>query len=382
MRYRSKQRGFTLVEMAIVVGILASVIVVGLEFAERQALMRKAAAEGEALGQFAVGMRGFMAAMQADPSKNPGAQRGVAFLRPPNCGGLPTNPDAGYVPCNFSGHEFGGSYQTTFSSDPATRSLEARTTFALPTFGKRASNRLLMADKLVAVALAQQAMPNNGTFFSAFANVAENATGPATPAEVLNPGGNAGRVVMVINNAPSNDIWLRTDGTNMMLANLNMDGWNLANAGDGRFLGTVQIDKGLVVGPDADVEFQNAIKATDVELTDIGEFASKGVYNAQSMDGPGPHTIAKPDCSKAGGSPGIYVAIQSTGGMDPSGARVDALYSAGARVEDADANWSVYPESTGVKFSLERNGLDLSFAKSVVNTSPDDMRMIAFTRCR
>lgn len=381
IKRRQQQQGYILIASLFGLAILASLIVMGARMADRHMLNTRADIEGEALSQFAVGLRGFVAQAQANPSLIPGgSQTGVSWLKSPSCGGLPGNPAEGHVPCNFEGQTFGRHYTTRLTRDPATNQIEARTSFIIPGQGNSKKRSILLADRLVLAALSQQSLPNNGMFYTAYANVPANANGPPTGAAVFNPGVDAGRVLVVASNSPSNDIWLRTDGTNQMLANLNMGGMSIANAQDGRFKGTLQVDEGLIIGDAGVVDVRGTMRATDIELTDIGAFASEGVYDAVAQVGVG--TVQKPDCSQVGGNPGIYVAMQSTGGINTDGYVADALYSAGADVTDNGAFWSVTPRATGVTFDLGISGTSLSLTKNSVEHSPSDMRWVALTRCR
>ena len=383
IRGRAQQQGYMLLSMLFGLAILATMMVMAARLFERHNTVTRARTEGEALGQFAVGLRGLVAAAQTDPSLLPsGVQVGVDWLKPPSCGGRSSNPAEGYVPCSFNGRSFGDLYRTSFTFNAATRKIEARTNFVVPGMGGGPESVILFADHVVAAALSTPSLPNSGTFYDAYANVPASATGVASGAAIFNPGADAGRVVVVVDNAPSNDVWLRTDGTNSMKANLNMGGSSIANAKDARFTGDVQVDDSMVIGASGILDVRGDMRAPDIELTDIGKFASQGVYDALTVEGSGPHQVAKPDCSRAGNRPGIYVAMQSTGGLNSGGYRADAMYSAGARVVDSGGHWTIYPEATGVRFDLQRSGLDMVFSKTVVSATPPDMRMVVLTRCR
>lgn len=382
---RQDQRGYMLIATLMSLAVFASLITIAARLAGRQHLLTRAQAEGEALGQFAVGLRGFAAAAQANPALIPGGPRsGVNWLKPPGCGGLPSNPVAGYVPCGFSGSSFGSAYQTSFTYVPATNALEIRTTFDIGALGFPRSNAGLMADKLVATALSQQSMPNTGAFFTAFANVPANqASKPIAGVDPVfyAPGADEGRVVAIVNNAPSNDIYLRTDGTNQMLANLNMGGNSLGNAKDGRFTGRVQIDDGITV-TNGTADFKDGVVTPDIALTSIGKAASQGFYDARVLTGANGYTVPKPDCSQVGNLPAIYVSIQGTGTPNPMGYNADALYESRVDVMDMGANWAVTPVVRGTQFDFSDSGAGLVFSKNVVEINPEDMRLVAMIRCK
>ncbi len=373
--------------------IMSAAIVMYLRFEDRRHLINVAAVEGESLAQFVVGLRGFMAAAQAEPSLYPsGAQAGVNWLKAPACGGRAGNPDAGHVPCNFTGGTFGGLYRTTFARDLATGSLELRTSFVVPRFGgadaagSTNKNAIMLAERVVRTALAGQANPSNGVFFAAFANVAQTANGPHTAAMGA-PAGNSGRVVVVVTNAPSHDIFLRTDGTNKMLANLDMGGMSIANARDGRFEGDVNVQERLQVRAGITVtegagDFREGLITTEAFLSTIGHYATQGVYDAEVHTGSGAYTIPKPDCSKAGNNPGIYTALQSTGTPNDGGYAGDAIYEARVDVFDQGGSWRVVPIVQTTKFDLSREGLDITLRKGVSSTSGASARVLVLRRCR
>lgn len=379
-----KEQGYALLASLFALAIFAAMLAMYFKWLDQKMVYTRAEVEGEALGQFAVGLRGFVAQAQADPSIIPSVpQEDVHWLKSPTCpggGGLPTNPEAGHVPCGFTGAHFGRHYRTTFFRDAATNQIEVRTTFQVERHGTRSKSEILMADHLATTALSQQSLPNNGMFYDVYANVPQNASGPPTGAARFNPSPDAaGRVVMVVNNAPSNDLWLRTDGTNKMLANLNMDGWSIANAKDARFTGTVQIDDGLVVDEDALVDFRGTVRASDIELTSIEKFASEGIYSAVAGRGTG--YVDMPSCDGVG-TPGIYVATQWTGEMDSGGVDADAIYSAGATATADGNRWRITPKATGVKFGLNLSDTELQLTRTLLDAEPSNMDWVAFTRCR
>jgi len=382
-RTRAQQGGYALLGTLFAIAILGSLVAMGTRLAMRYTLQKRAEVEGEALGQFAVGLRGFVAAAQANSSLIPaGPQPGVNWLKAPTCGGLGSNPAQGYVPCSFTGASFGGLYTTSFTYVAATNQITARTSFSVATPGHyNSQDAILMADRLVQTATSQQTLPNNGMFYQAFANVAATASAPPSGAAIYNPGVNAGRVVALVNNAPSNDVWLRTDGTNQMLANLNMGGMSIGNARDGRFTGRVQVDNGMVV-TSGTTDLRGGTVTTDIALTSVGKAASQGIYDARVLTGAGDYWINKPDCSQAGGLPSIYVGLQSSGTVNAAGYRADALYESRADVYDSGGSWRIVPVVRGTKFDISNNGTDLVFNKSIVEINPADQRLVAFIRCK
>lgn len=375
------------------VAILAAVLVTVLRMESRRQLASVARVEGQALGQFVIGLRGFAAAAQAEPSLVPGTpQSGVDWLKAPECGGLASNPVEGYVPCNFTGETFGALYLTTFTLEPVTRQMEFRTTFQVPTFdggrpqGSTNTPTMLMAEQLVLHALAGQSNPNNGVFFAAFANVAANANAPHDMAAGL-PGEDAGRVVAVVTNAPNQDIFLRVDGTNQMLANLNMGGFSISDARDGRFSGDVrvegqvQVEKGLTV-TDGPADFRKGVVADEVFHTGINKYLSEGIYDAEIYTGATSYIIPKIDCTAVGSEPGIYTVLQGTGTPNDGGYTGDAMYSARIDVVDQGSSWRVTPLVQTTKLDMKREGTDIVLYKTVHDAVASTQRILVMRRCR
>lgn len=384
---KRQQHGYMLVGTLFAMAVVAASLTVYAKHEARQILYLRAQAEGQSLSQYAVGLRGFIAATQATPGPAPAPQVGVAWLRPPTCGGLATNPVEGFVPCSYTGGTFGALFNTTFTRNPVTNFIEARTSFVVPAQGDTALNSILLAEQVVQSALANQTLPANGVFFNAFANVPVTANAPAPAAAA--PGGDAGRVVMVANNAPSNDIFLRTDGTNQMLANLNMGGFSIGNARDARFNGDVRIDRRLQVDQGATIQgpadLRGGAVTNEIALTSINHFVTEGIYDARVYTGAASYTIPKPNCAAAGNNPGIYVALQGTGTINGDGTyRADSMYEARADVTNAGASWVVTPVMRGTRFDLTVDSAtgDLVFDKTVATTTPADMRLLIMTRCR
>lgn len=374
-----------LISLAIGLTILASVLVVYMQWSARQALIDRARAEGQAASQFAVGLRGFVATLQANPSLIPATQNGVNWLKSPTCGGLATNRTEGYVPCNFTGETFGAGFQTTFAYSAATRLIEARTTFIVPIMGDGPANRVMMAERVVETMLTQQVLPNSGMFFSAWANVPANATGPAAGATA--PGADAGRVVLVVNNTPSNDIWLRSDGTNRMLANLNGGGFSLENFRDARLSGDLRVEQrtqldGGVTVMNGVADLRGGAITSDLALTSIGKFASQGIYDGMVLTGATSYWVAKPNCAQAGNQPAIYAALQGTGSINANGYIGDAITESRVDVQDYGTSWLITPKTYGTRFDLYRSGLNIVLGKTLVGTNAVDSRIVVLLRCR
>lgn len=386
-----RQQGYTLIAMLFGLALVAASLATYARFEARKAAISRADAAGNVAAQFATGLRGYIAMLQANPSMPAGGPRaGVNWLKSPSCGGEAGNPSQGFVPCSFTGGIYGPLYDTRLikitGTGPDAGFVEARTYFQVPADNGDPTSRILAAERVVQGALAAQDN-SNGVFFSAHANVIRTYD-PTTPGPVV-PTSWHGAVLMIATNAPSNDIWLRTDGTNQMLANLNMGGMSIGNARDGRFSGDVRISNRLQVDQGATImgpsDLRGGVVTNEIALTSIGKFATEGIYDSQVMAGLSEYTVPKPDCSLAGNNPGIYVAVQGTGTPNWDGAdRADALYEARADVTDLGTAWRIQPIVRGTKFDFD---FDAASGELVVNrspsqTTPEDMRLLVMTRCR
>jgi len=378
-----KQRGYLMVEVGLAILVASAMVMMLYRQQARRERIEQDAGNGQELVQFAVGLRGFIAAAQSNPGIIPGtAQTGVNWLRPPACGGLATNPAQGYVPCSYTGGRYGSLLSTTITRNAATNFIEARSSFFVPA---TSPDRVVRAERIAQAARAAAATAPGGVFFAAYANVPTTANGPVNPAAMA--AADRGRVLMIASNAPSNDIYLRTDGTNKMLANLNLGGFSLANALDARFSGDVriqgraQIDTGMTVVGAADM--QGGIITNEMALTSINHYVTEGIYDAKVYSGAASYTIPKPNCAQAGNNPGIYAALQSTGDPNAGGGYVaDAVYQARVDVNDTGASWTVIPRLYATRIDMAMNGSNLQMTKTVVPGDTTAMKVLIMTRCR
>jgi hypothetical protein len=129
-----------------------------------------------------------------------------------------------------------------------------------------------------------------------------------------------GRVLLIASNAPSQDLWLRVDGTNQMLANLNMGGNDLINARNVKADGYGVFGGGVVAGDDiitsANViatdnvagNNQGIVLADDVLIRDAlinngYPRLSKAVFDVQDI--PTGSEVIKPTCPP-GSTPQVF----------------------------------------------------------------------------
>ena len=389
---RSRQHGQALIGVVIAMAIIGLALVLVAQRERRTYYDGVANEQGAALAQFGVGLRGFIANVQGGSQALPGnpyTVTGVDWLKPPSCGGLATNPTQGYLPCTFNAGAVGSSYSTTITQTPATNSIEARTWYFAPAEGNAPNSRAAMAAKIAFAALAQQSLPINGMFLTAFANTPITATAPVDPA-AENPA-DLGRVLLVANNSPSNDIWLRVDGTNQMLADLNMGNFSIKNAVNGSFSGSIhaqgtgQFDNGLSVTAGT-AYLKGGTITPDVKITSVNAMASEAIYNAQVLTGSTSYTVPMPNCTLANNgasSPAIYVALQGTGSPNGQG---DALYESHVQVTVSGSNWIVTPKVEATKFTLTGSSsgtsLSVSLLKSLSTLNPADQTILVMTKCR
>jgi len=391
VRSPTRQRGYIAILGMLIAATAASSLIVAMARLDAERHRHGVSdREAVALAQFGVGLRGKIAAVQANPSLLPaGPQIGVDWLKAPGCGGLAGNPLAGHLPCDFTGGTLGGTYSTTFTRNPSTNFVEARTTFLVPILGGDPATRPIIAARLANAALAHQNSPLGGMFFEVWANVPPTATAPGSPA--IPAGIHAGRVLMVAGNAPSNDIWLRTDGTNRMLADLNVGGNSLVNvnhaqlAGDMAVAGRARIRQGLQVTEGLG-QFDRGIQTTDVMLTGLNRSVSQAIYDADVLTGAASYVVPKPDCSITGTAPAIYTSIQSTGTPPPNPGNPalpsDALYNAEVRVQDLGTSWLVTPINIGVSHGLELVGFDINLIRAYNQAAAPSMAIKVLRKCR
>lgn len=339
-------------------------------------------AQAQAMGQVATGLRKMIGDIQAGQLPLPSSKAGIDWLKPTSCGGAAGNPAEGYVPCAFTGGRLGSVFNTTFIRDPATNAIEIRTTVQLPapaTGDPR--RRIVQAESLAQQAMASQNTPNLNSFFTALANVPSTASAPAA-GSAIPAAANAGRVTLIVSNAPSTDPWLRVDGTNQMLANLNAGGFSLQNVRDAslsgnlRARGAAQFDNGLTL-TSGTADLRAGVVTTDVAYSDIQAYASQGVYSAVVLTGSSTYTVTKPTCNSTASVPTILASIQGVG--TPTGS--DAIYQARVDVVDTGSSWHITPITTGVKFNLNLSGTTLSMNRILSSTNPSDARVVVLKKC-
>lgn len=397
------QKGYLLIASLVGTLILAIAMAGVFKYLAGKQARQQIDGYGQQFAQLAVGLRGFVADLQNGAitlPANPIVLSGVDWIKPATCPGVGPHPillPAGkeYVPCSFTGGPLANLYRSRISSTPSggTAQIEVRTYFIVPEARSGVYGQAVFASKLAEASLAQQAIPASGLFYNVFANTAIMATAPVDAN--LTTVANRGRVLMVVSNAPANDIWLRVDGTNQMLANLNFGGNSAYNAQDAHFDGTVQIDNGLSV-TSGTAQINDGVITSDVKVQTAdaagGYMASQALYRMQVYSGGSGvlgWNVPKPDCTLAntgGGNshPVIFAALQNVG--TAADVNADAINKAGVRVTDVGGFWRVKPVLGGIRFDLDTEpvagGVRVILRKAeTVPTSTSTPSVIVMTKC-
>jgi len=387
-----KQHGFSLLGVLLGLGVSAAVATVAMELQHRQFMDDLATEAGTDLASLALGMRGFIAAAQNNPALIPGGVvAGVNWLKPPTCGGAATNPAQGYIPCSFPSYNgfdtpFGVNFSTQFTRNAATNLITARTTYIPTTLPL--NRRGAAAARVAVTAARQDTSPATGLFTTYLSNVptaANDASGRnAVISNAASP--DFGRVLAVVENAPSNDIYLRTDGTTTMLGVLNMGLQNITNAKDITATGNISADGTLNVGQgigvssgdvtlvSGNVKTTNSINgdgrgiviADDVHISDmangfgVAPRMSQAVFDVQVKSNW--DIVNKPSCPTGLGNPQIFASIQDVSldsGEPIHGSRIIA--------QDMGGVWQVRLEALSIT-----SGWQVSSASS---------KIVVMTKC-
>lgn len=403
-----------LIALLLALTIALSAIPIASQMYINKVIDQESAVAGNQLAGFSIGVQNFIAAAQNNPAIIPASPIiGSNWLKPPSCGGLAANPVKGYIPCSFPSYGpndtlFNGVYQTYITNNAGT--IDARTTFLVQFLGNNHEASTIAA-KIANSALGSTASAGSITGNNTFFNATSNADYASNFSGVIPFGSpNFGRVTAIASNNPSQSIFLRVDGTNQMLAALNMNNNDLINArdiqaygraligGDGIFGGGVVAQGSVASG--ADISAQNNINAgkkinagTDIvagrNIVAGGDVVAssvtnsdgskpsltRGVYSASMVSGPA--SIAKPVCS-SGQSPQIFAALQSSA---TSGG--DAIDGIDLQVSDAGGSWNINPVLHVLHLSMTAATVSSPsyLVKSWSNESPSNAKIIVFTKC-
>lgn len=399
-----KQSGYViLLGLLLTLGIVLTLMPTLIRYFDQQDLYRQERETGQELAKISVGLQGYISAIQAGTITMPAPQTGLNFLKSPSCGGPATNPQDGYIPCtvgNYGAYDslFGGQFQTTFTNNAATNYYDARMTF-IPMYADKKKLGQIAAN-IINNARSTPAGSPTGTFATFMSNVPSTATS-ASP-QILDPvNPDFGRVTLLVSNAPNNDIYLRVDGTNKMLAALNMGGQSINDANDINAGGNLSLVGNAVVGgqglfgndvtTNGNVIAQKNVISSDVIATSSGKpmALSHAVFDKTVMKG---NSINVPPISCASGqTPQIFTSIQSiylpTGYTAPYGSTITGI--AGSRLDvtgNGVAGWNVAPfvnvVITTTKVTSSGGGVVTSSSTSKSSWVPtDNAQVVVSTKC-
>ncbi len=378
-----KKAGFVLTMDALFfIMIFGMVSVQFLKYQSKQQLDASINATGEKLAQINNGIRSYVSFNALGPA--PATQTGIDWLKSPSCGGLPTNPVEGYIPCSFTDKtHFGQTMTTTFVKVATLLTATTDVTgLAQSTPDIRDAGRI--ANAIALRAMSTPGYTQNALGFSFYeGNPGVNLAAPNPSAQP-----DYGVIRMIASNAANTDNWIRTDGSNSPQATIN---WNnqsitdldqldsvtqnnsgeittdtlvsnsgitntglLTNNGDVSVTGNAAISGGLVAGGKItaneleisgailtsgdDVAIGDKLIAGDVLATDLtisgGAYLTKAVYDVRLV--PAGALVAKPLCP-SGTSPYIFTASSSFHYGNPA----RPVYGVKTYASNSGLNWNV-----------------------------------------
>ncbi|WP_019583724.1 hypothetical protein [Thioalkalivibrio sp. ALE16] len=384
---RARQEGFTLIGMLLALSVAVAALPLAHKMMDRSTADSSAKTAGNELAQLSVGLRGYIGDIQAGVVTPTAGPVDLDHFRPESCGGPARghlDVSEGYIPCHIARY---GNSDTIFGTDYdievnnfGTDGWEVRAYFDV--LSNQPDRRGVLAHRVINTASAHSGQPANGLFQNFLANVPVNSNDPsASTQDPADP--DFGRAMVVASNRPSDDMWLRTDGSNEMNANIRAGGNSLVNAdsidasgdmvlGNNAFIGgdTViqrslevgqSINSGLNIRADGNLFAGNDVVATtdvvagdnvyagnnvvadervlarDMYIEDIDKLVSQGIYNQVVLSGTG-MTVQKPQCP-AGIDPGVYTSIQSIAGE--SG---EPIHGQRVNVTDLGSEWRIDPQ--------------------------------------
>jgi len=223
---RLKKQSGIIYLMGAMLGVTAATVQLAnsIEYDQVERLDKEAQVTGNQLAQYNNAVRMFVG--ENATSSTPSAKTGVDWLKDPSCGGPSSNPAGGFLPCGFPTRtSLGQTYSTTFTKTGGV--LAASTTISKPVLVELEGYEAVLASKISATA---SATPGNisgvgaDTFYDYSANPSVNIASSNASA---NP--NFGTVRSTASTNPAFGAWLRTDGSNAMKADIDMDGHSLVN---------------------------------------------------------------------------------------------------------------------------------------------------------
>jgi hypothetical protein len=306
------QRGIALITELMLVLMISSVLLTLYHDRDQNQRIEESAEEiGTRLAQYNSAVQRWIA---FNPSPGNTTKYGVTWLKPTSCGGNVNDPASGFLDCDFpASTKYGQTYRTSITYDSVIGVVKCVSTLSRPT--RPIANKPLQYYGTFAAEIAVAAISQP----SSLANPVSGMFADYTP----NPGltiasatlANAafGTVQAVASNAGSSDAWLRTDGSNMMKADLNgggkdainfdnlnanedvnagqnitaMNGHITAENGDLRATGNIITTAGVVYGEDMVID--RAILSTNYRPR-----ASQAVYEVKKVRNE--DTVSAPTC--------------------------------------------------------------------------------------
>ncbi|WP_274644324.1 pilus assembly FimT family protein [Pseudomonas serbica] len=379
------QRGVTLIELILVVGLLAMITI--LNFYEKQADLEQARARivGSLIFQYNNAVRNALA--QNIPASSV-TYLGSSWLKSSACGGMLT-PGTEYLPCDFplataaNPVPFGRlSFTTTVavSGTPPNRKFTATTSTSAFSVGEPGAGLKVRADLSGLAVLAAASAIGTGVQASA---------GGVSPVAATSDSSYAsspvtGVITFVSSNNASNDVWLRTDGSNSMHKTLNFDSGVFADrqitgasriqnlAGQALFLGsgsgmTAVTAAGVVVDSNAEImgsfRVRNNVQV-DGDTGVLGNIWTSGVVSATG------NVASSANVTAAGAVVGQYFSDGNDGNyyVDPNGgSQMNTVY-ANTYVDRNDPNYYVDPNGTSRQNAVLANTSYASVFYDINNT--------------
>lgn len=283
---RSKQSGFSLIELILVLSAMSGLAVVSMLGEKSELEVNMARESGSLLFQYNNAARSWLSNNIDSPEIT---RNGTSWLKHTSCSG--GTSDIPYLPCNFpeasvsSPLHFGNLSLTSrvTSSGVAPNTLTTITTTTSP-FTINGTVRSDLSGVATIIAAAGQEPINSPMLL---------ATGALYKSEVT-----TGIITMTASNAPSNDTWLRTDGSNSMNANIHFDPTIPTNMREIRgvsrlqstgiaplylgFFGGADAPDPARVIVDADQEIMGALTITNIQNKPNGLVVSSGNISLES----------------------------------------------------------------------------------------------------
>lgn len=349
---RARQRGFVfMAELSL--GLIAAVaaLAIAMIYWKNAREDDRAIRAGQELSQMTSAVAEWMAYNSNDSAVLPDGstlnQNGVAWLKATTCpGGTVTNPVNGFLPCDFGVYPGGFStplfanYTTTITRNGS--AVQSAITY-IPIMPGNDNRRLgHMAGVISKTAQelgSSAAIPALTSYRTYHSNISVATAISGNPYQI--PANVAttpdfGRVIAVISDQTNNDIWLRVDGGNMMLAALRMNGNDMVGARNIGASGTVVVTDGTPGNAEGVVIADNVAIMDSTLPSGDNPMVSQGVYYMDVVATGA--TIQKPTCP-TGSAPQIFTLPQSM--KRTIGGQVFPIHAHDINLTDTGAGWRI-----------------------------------------